>query len=115
MATFEHHLFVCENERPAGHPRGCCASKDGTAVRARMKELIRERGLKGVIRANGAGCLDQCARGVSVVVYPQETWYGGVTVDDVPEILDALDRGTVVERLVVPDDQLTGRRRAPNP
>ena len=111
MAKFEHHLFVCENVRPDGHHRGCCASKGGPTVRALMKKLIHDRGLKGVVRANAAGCLDQCERGVSVVVYPQETWYGGVTLDDVPEILDALDRGTVVERLVIPDDALTGQTR----
>ena len=35
------------------------------------------------MRANAAGCLDQCARGVTVVVYPEQVWYGGVKVEDV--------------------------------
>ena len=109
MAKFQHHLFICENQRFPGHPRGCCASKDAKEVRAHFKELIRLRGLKGVIRANGAGCLDQCDHGVSVVVYPQATWYGGVQMDDAEEILDSLESGQVVERLVVADGDLTGR------
>jgi len=113
MAAFRHHLFVCENERPAGHPRGCCGAERGGAVRARFKEEIRARGLQGVVRANQAGCLDQCALGVTVVVYPRAVWYGGVTPADVPEILDALAAGTVVERLVIPPERLTGR--APSP
>lgn len=111
MARFERHLFICENQRPAGHPRGCCLDKGSAAVRARFKEEIERRGLKGVYRANGAGCLDQCARGVTVVVYPEGTWYGGVTEADVSPILDALEHGAVVQRLVIPDEKLTGRAR----
>ena len=41
------------------------------------------------VRANKAGCLDQCEAGVAVCVYPEQVWYGGVTVDDVVEIIDA--------------------------
>lgn len=109
MARFEHHLFVCENVRPDGHPRGCCAAKGAGEVRARLKELIDQRGLKGRVRANSAGCLDQCAFGVTLVVYPEQTWYGRVTPGDLPEILDAIAAGRVVERLRIPDEKLTGR------
>lgn len=78
-----------------------------------FKQKLYERGLKRVMRANKSGCLDQCARGVTVVVYPEATWYGAVTVDDVEEIIDRhLIGGEVVERLVIPDDKLTGK--APN-
>lgn len=109
MARFEHHLFVCENVRPPEAPRGCCAAKGAAAVRARLKERIEARGMKGRVRANSAGCLDQCAHGVTLVVYPEQTWYGAVTPADVDEILDALEQGRVVERLRIPDERLTGR------
>jgi (2Fe-2S) ferredoxin len=56
--------------------------------------------MKGRVRANAAGCLDQCARGVTVVVYPDQTWYGGVTAADVPEIVQShLIDGVPVDRL----------------
>jgi (2Fe-2S) ferredoxin len=59
-----------------------------------------------VIRANNAGCLDQCEHGVTVVVYPEQTWYGHVTVDDVTEIVDKhLVGGEVVTRLLIPEDK----------
>ncbi len=112
MGRFEHHLFVCENVRPPDHPRGCCSAKGSAEVRARLKELIEQRGWKGLVRANSAGCLDQCANGVTVVVYPEQVWYGRVTVADVPEILDAIGRGAIVERLRIPDEKLTGRAMA---
>ena len=72
-----------------------------------MKRLIHEHGLSGRVRANKSGCLDQCAFGVTVVVYPDAVWYGGVTLGDVDEIVERhLVRGEVVERLLLqrPDD-----------
>ena len=24
---FEHHIFMCNNVRPDGHPRGCCMAR----------------------------------------------------------------------------------------
>jgi len=52
------------------------------------------------MRANAAGCLDQCAYGPTVVVYPEQVWYGGVSVGDVGEIIEQhLLGGVPVERL----------------
>jgi (2Fe-2S) ferredoxin len=99
---FRHHVFICENHRPAGDPRGSCTERGGEAVKSAFKEELAKRGLKGVIRANGAGCLDACSFGPSVVVYPEGTWYGGVTPADVPEIIERhLLGGQPVERLVL--------------
>jgi (2Fe-2S) ferredoxin len=114
VGRFDHHIFVCENVRPADSPRGCCATKGSPQVRAKFKEEVERRGLKGLVRANMAGCLDQCAHGVTVVIYPEQIWYGHVTVADVPEILDALSAGRVVERLRIADADLTGKA-APSP
>ncbi|MEO7922025.1 MAG: (2Fe-2S) ferredoxin domain-containing protein, partial [Thermoanaerobaculia bacterium] len=67
-----------------------------------------------------AGCLDQCAHGVCVVVYPDAVWYGGVKPADVDEIVERhIVGGMPVTRLVIPDEQLTGldpaRRTKPDP
>ena len=111
MAKFQRHVFICINERDASDARGCCAAKGGAEVAAAFKSKLHERGLKRLVRANKAGCLDQCARGVTVVVYPEAVWYGGVTVEDVDEIIDKhIVGGEQVDRLVIPDDKLTGRR-----
>ncbi len=97
---FEKHVFICTNRRDPGNPKGDCASKGSEAVRDEFKRQLHERGVKGKIRANAAGCLDQCARGVTVVVYPEQIWYGGVTVGDVDQIVkDHLLGGVPVERL----------------
>src|SRR5512135_2686822 len=98
---FRHHLFICENRRPDGAPKGSCAARGGEAVRAAFKTELARRGLNEEIRANAAGCLDLCAQGPVVVVYPEGTWYAGVTPDDVAEIVqDHLIDGTPVARLL---------------
>jgi (2Fe-2S) ferredoxin len=97
---FDRHVFVCTNQREPGHPKGDCFSKGSEEVREAFKRQLADKGLKGRMRANAAGCLDQCARGVTVVVYPEQVWYGGVRVEDVPEIVDQhLIGGVPVERL----------------
>ena len=104
MARFRHHLFVCENRRPPDDPRGSCGCKGSAAIRAAFKDELRRRGLKGVVRANSAGCLDACAYGPTVVVYPEGVWYGGVRPEDVPEIVqNHLLGGQPVKRLLIPD------------
>jgi (2Fe-2S) ferredoxin len=100
MPPFQRHVFVCTNVRPPGHPKGCCSEKGSEAVRDALKEQIGKRGLKGSVRANAAGCLDACEHGVSVVVYPENVWYGGVTLQDVDEIVEEhVVNGRPIERL----------------
>lgn len=103
MQRFEHHIFICINERAPDNPKGCCSAKGSAAIAEKFKEELYRRGLKGKVRANKAGCLDACERGPSVVVYPEGVWYQRVTVDDVIEIIEShILGGKPVERLRVP-------------
>ena len=100
MPPYERHVFVCENLRDASDPRGCCSAKGAAVVRERLKVLTKDANLRGRIRINSAGCLDQCAHGVTIVVYPEAIWYGAVTADDVDEIFHShVLGGKPVERL----------------
>lgn len=111
MPFLQRHVFVCTNERPADNPKGSCGRCGGAVVRDALKAALAERGLNKQIRANNAGCLDQCAAGVAMVVYPEQVWYGHVTVEDIAEIVDKhLVGGEVVTRLLLPDQpQLNGQ------
>ena len=115
MPSFQRHVFVCVNERPADHPKGCCKAKGGIEVRDALKQQLSARGISKLVRANNAGCLDQCEHGVTVVVYPEQVWYGGVTVDDIPELIEKhLVGGEAVERLMIPEQpHLHGERSFP--
>ena len=75
-------------------------AKGSDKVLDRLKELVHQHGLKRKIRINKAGCLDQCALGISIVVYPEGVWYGRVTLADVDEIFEKhIVGGQPVERL----------------
>ena len=100
MPPLVRHLFICTNERDPSNPKGCCAASDAGEVRLRLKRLAHEAGLRGKVRINSAGCLDQCEHGVTIVVYPEAVWYGRVTLDDVDEIFEEhVLNGRFVERL----------------
>jgi len=102
MSRFEHHIFVCENERSEDHPKGACHSKGGAQLRAYAKERIKELGLKKRVRVNRAGCLDACAKGPVVVIYPQGVWYRLETKEDVDLVLERhILNGEVVEALQI--------------
>lgn len=109
MPCFQRHVFVCINERSADHPRGSCKAKGGAEVRDALKAALKAKGIGKEIRANNAGCLDQCEQGVTIVVYPEQVWYGHVTLADVEEIVEShLVHGKPVERLLLPDQPAHG-------
>ena len=100
MPPLLRHVFVCENLRGADNPKGCCATKGAAEIRSRLKKLTYDAKLRGRVRINKAGCLDQCAHGVAVVVYPEAIWYGLVKPDDVDELFhEHVLHGRPVERL----------------
>jgi len=111
MPLYDYHVFVCCNERPAGHPRGCCAAKGSPMIRDALKSAVAAAGLKGRVRINQAGCLDQCEHGPTVVVYPDAVWYGCVRIEDVPELVQShLQNRTPVARLALSPDCINSKR-----
>lgn len=83
---YKNHVFFCTNERPDGHPRGCCKAKGSEKLRNYMKAKAKELGIERT-RINSSGCLDRCELGPVLVVYPEGVWYQCVTTEDVDRIL----------------------------
>lgn len=103
---FEAHVFVCTNERPAGHKRGSCAAKGAEKLRDYMKARAKELGAGARVRINSAGCLDRCELGPTLVVYPEGVWYSYRSTADLDEIIDThLLKGGRVERLMLTPEQ----------
>ena len=106
MKRYDKHIFICENKRPEADPRGCCADKNSPAVRELFKRRIKQLGLNINVRANAAGCLDACEPGATLVIYPEQIWYGKVTIEDVEEILqEHIIKNIPVERLKIRDEK----------
>lgn len=98
---YRAHVFCCTNERPAGHPRGCCKAKGSEKLRDYMKARAKELGLEDV-RINTAGCLDRCELGPTMVIYPEGVWYRCRTREEIDEVLQKhLIEGGRVERLML--------------
>jgi len=100
MAKYEKHIFICTNRRAADSPRGCCDIEGLGELQLAFKKELSARGLKTRVRANKAGCLDQCEHGPMVVIYPEGVWYGRVKLSDVEEIIEShMIDGRPVKRL----------------
>src|SRR6185295_10823632 len=87
---YEAHVFCCVNERPEGHPRGCCKRKGSERLRNYLKARAKELGLDG------------CELGPTMVIYPEQVWYSYHSIEDAEEILQThLIGGKRVERLML--------------
>ena len=100
---FAHSVHVCV-------AAGCLSSQSGTVKDSLDKEVVR-LGLERHCQVKGVGCMGLCAHGPLVAVTSREAeekdevevMYQTVTPDDVPEIVDALNKKPV-ERLICPTD-----------
>jgi (2Fe-2S) ferredoxin len=101
MAKIERHFFVCENQRPLQGQPSCGARGAGEILAALQQGVGAHPELWGRVAVTSAGCLGPCFDGPTVVVYPEGTWYVGVTREDVAEIVEThMVGGRPVERLV---------------
>jgi (2Fe-2S) ferredoxin len=93
MEKPKHHIFVCASFRASGEPQGVCYKKGSTGRLQYLQEGLSDRGIDGVV-VSVTGCLNVCDRGPSMIVYPENFWYGRVESEEaIDEILDALGEG----------------------
>lgn len=99
---YKKHIFICTNDKPA--PKKSCGSERGMVLVDLFKDKLKEHDLHKTMRAQKTGCLDVCAFGPGMVVYPEGVFYGGVTPEDVDEIFESHILNDVpVERLRLPE------------
>lgn len=89
QTPYKCHVFLCTKSR--GGERKSCGDGDNAPLKAVLKDEIRERGWKGIVRISDAGCLGLCDAGPNVMIYPQKIWFSEVTLSDLTAILNALD------------------------
>jgi len=77
---YEKSIFVCTNDRQGEKPS--CGDHQGTAIFKELRRIAKERGLHPRIRVAQAKCLGKCNEGVNVMIYPDEVWYSGISLDD---------------------------------
>lgn len=102
MRKPKYHVFVCTSSRINGQQKGFCHSKESVDLVQSLMEEIDSRDLAEVVMVTNTGCFGICAQGPILVVYPEGVWYKGVTMEDIPEIVEShFENGCRVERLVL--------------
>jgi (2Fe-2S) ferredoxin len=99
---YKYHVFFCTNQREDGG--ACCADHNAQAMRDYAKARVKALGISGPgqCRVNSAGCMDRCAEGPVIAVYPEAVWYTYVDQADIDEIIqEHLINGHPVARLKI--------------
>ena len=98
----KRHLVLCGGTG--------CLSSHSAEIREKFAELIKKEGLDDKVTVNQVGCFGFCSQGPFVKIYPEDTLYRMVSMDDVQEIIDTdLKNNQIVERLLYVDPN-TGKK-----
>jgi len=104
MKKPKKHIFMCCSFRAGGEPQGICHKKGSVKFLPYLENEIIERGMDGIL-VSASGCLKLCDRGPGMVIYPDNTWYGGFqSEDDIDEILDALEDGETCRKFLLVEE-----------
>ncbi|MBP5262020.1 MAG: NAD(P)H-dependent oxidoreductase subunit E, partial [Clostridiales bacterium] len=81
-----------------------CLSSNSKEIMAKFEEVLAAKGLSDKATVNQVGCFGFCSQGPFVKIYPEDTLYRMVSIDDVEEIVDTdIAGGQIVERLLYVD------------
>ena len=92
----ENRILVCSGT-------GCTSSKSQDLLKALRNEILNRK-LKNVT-VSKTGCFGFCAKGPIVVIDPDEIFYEQVKVEDAKKIIDAFEKNTVCEDLLVKENE----------
>ena len=89
----KRHIVLCGGT-------GCLSSRSDEIMK-RFEEVLAEKGAADKATVNHVGCFGFCSQGPFVKIYPEDTLYRLVHIEDVEEIVESdIIGGKVVERLL---------------
>ena len=87
-----------------------CLSNNSAEIRHHFEEVLEKKGLTDRATVNQVGCFGFCSQGPFVKIYPEDTLYRLVKIEDVEEIVESdIEGGVVVERLLY-EEPTTGKK-----
>jgi len=106
LGSARRHIFLCVGGGKCAPVEASEAAWDHLKRRLREQRMVDVEG--GVLRTK-AGCLRVCRQGPIAVVYPEGTWYGHCTPDNLDRIIaQHLLGGVAVADLVLATGPLGG-------
>lgn len=80
IGNYQRHVFLCIGP-------SCCTTEDGLATWEVLKQELKESNLGAACYRTKVGCLRICCHGPTMVVYPEGTWYHGMTAERIPRFV----------------------------
>jgi len=81
-----------------------CLSSNSKEIMQKFIDVLEAKGVSDKATVNQVGCFGFCSQGPFVKIYPEDTLYRMVSIDDVEEIVDTdIIGGQIVERLLYVD------------
>ena len=81
-----------------------CLSSHSDEIKNRLEELIKENHLEDKVTVNQVGCFGFCSQGPFVKIFPEDTLYHAVKVEDCDDIIAKDIMGKeIVDRLLMVD------------
>jgi len=83
IGHYQRHVFLCTGP-------SCCTPEQGQAAWEALKQTLKDAGLTAGPNScyrTKVGCLRICCHGPTMVVYPEGTWYHGMTAERMPRFV----------------------------
>jgi (2Fe-2S) ferredoxin len=111
IGGYVRHVLLCTGP-------SCCTPEEGQAAWEALKGQIKQHDLTAGDHAcyrSKVGCLRVCCHGPTMVVYPEGTWYHGMTADRIPRLVEQhLLHGEPVREWVFADNPLPAEGPPPS-
>ena len=88
QTPFKKLVLVCTNIKENGEE--CCGRKGSADLHQKLKEAVKLA--HPAVRVSRTGCLGMCSSGPTVIIMPDNVWFGGTTEADIPTILQYISR-----------------------
>src|SRR6202035_4272220 len=83
VGSYHRHVFLCTGP-------DCCKLEEGQEAWEALKKALKEHNLgegEHACYRTKVGCLRICCHGPTMVVYPEGTWYHGMTAERIPRFV----------------------------
>ena len=87
-----------------------CLSNHSKEIREKFIEVLEKKGLSEKVTVNQVGCFGFCSQGPFVKIYPEDTLYRLVQLENVEEIVETDIMGGVVVEHLLYEDPATGEK-----
>jgi (2Fe-2S) ferredoxin len=80
LGRYQRHVLLCTGPT-------CCTPETGMAAWEVLKQKLKEANLGNTCYRTKVGCLRICCHGPTMLVYPEGTWYHGMTAERIPRFV----------------------------